>query len=92
MRLAVRNVSSLRTKRSNPSLRGSSLDCFVAEPVIGPRFARIRSLLAMTVGSLTFESENGTAALARAARALGHGERSNQKGRPAATLRFFQPR
>jgi hypothetical protein len=25
-----------------------ALDCFVAEPVIGPRFARTRWLLAMT--------------------------------------------
>jgi len=26
----------------------SKLDCFVAEPVVGPRFARTRWLLAMT--------------------------------------------
>jgi hypothetical protein len=28
--------------------RADNLDCFVAEPVIGPRFARTRWLLAMT--------------------------------------------
>ena len=28
--------------------RTGTLDCFVAEPVIGPRFARTRWLLAMT--------------------------------------------
>ena len=30
-------------------IREDSLDCFVVEPVIGPRFARTRWLLAMTV-------------------------------------------
>jgi hypothetical protein len=41
--------ASLRAKRSNPeSSLESNLDCFVAEPVIGPRFARTRWLLAMT--------------------------------------------
>jgi len=40
---------SLRAKRSNlHRFNGSSLDCLVAEPVIGPRFARTRWLLAMT--------------------------------------------
>jgi hypothetical protein len=41
-------------RRRHPSLRAKRtiqrrlLDCFVAEPVIGPRFARTRWLLAMT--------------------------------------------
>jgi hypothetical protein len=61
-RRAKAEAIQLRAQRANEK-RGSSckfrrffngaltraLDCFVAEPVIGPRFARTRWLLAMTV-------------------------------------------
>src|SRR5579871_983532 len=48
--------ASLRAKRSNPESREDPLGCFVAEPVLGPRFARTRGLLAMTVGEAMFAS------------------------------------
>src|SRR6185312_1175597 len=42
---------SLRAKRSNPDyFHGGSLDCFGAEPVNGPRYARTRWRLAMPMG------------------------------------------
>jgi hypothetical protein len=61
-------LPSLRAKRSNPgSARGTILDCFVAEPVIGLAGGETRWLLAMTV----VEREIARAALgAREPRAL----------------------
>ena len=41
--------SSLRAERSNPSRREESVDCFVAEFIIGPAEGGTRWLLAMTV-------------------------------------------
>ena len=41
-------LPSLRANRSNPLLSSGPLDCFVAEPVIGPAEGRTRWLLAMT--------------------------------------------
>jgi len=37
----------LREGGSNPEAKLWALDCFVAEPVIGPAFGRTRRLLAM---------------------------------------------
>ena len=49
MERAALSTPSLRAQRSNPeSIRGGSLDCFVAEPVIGPAEGGTRWLLAMT--------------------------------------------
>jgi hypothetical protein len=39
---------SLRAQAKQSSLTAAKLDCFVAEPVIGRRFAPTRWLLAMT--------------------------------------------